>query len=105
MLLGSIDFRLRAGWSYDAEAREFVGPKGVRVAVEGLPKSSKVLFKVPSLHERPVAELSAPEKKLLRSMQAILPRGIEAKDYLEVVRAWAAVEDVSLPPEISLPSK
>lgn len=105
MLLGSINFRLRAGWSYDAEAREFVGPKGERVAAEGLPKTSKVLFTVPSLQERPVAELSAPEKKLLRSMQAILPRGYQAEEYLDVVRAWAAVEDVSLPPEISLPRK
>jgi hypothetical protein len=105
MLLGSIEFRLRVGWSFDAEAREFVGPKGQRVAAEGLPRSSKVLFKVPSLQERPVAELSAPEKKLLRSMQAILPAGVEAKDYLEVVQSWAAVEDVSLPPEISLPRK
>lgn len=104
MLLASIDFRLRKGWSFDEKGREFVGPKGQRVAAEGLPKASKIVYKVPSLQSKAAEELSAPEKKLAGAMQAILPRGIEAEEYLEVVRAWAAVEDVSLPPEISLPS-
>lgn len=104
-ILSSIDFRLRTGWSYDGKAHEFVGPKGERVAAEGLPKSSKIVFKVPSLQAKAAQELSAPEKKLRGAMQAILPRGVKAEEYLEVVKAWAAVEDVSLPPKISLPNK
>jgi hypothetical protein len=97
----SIDFRLRKGWSYDARACEFAGPKGRRVQAEGLPEGSRIEFKAPSLQ----GGASAAEASLSRSMQLVLPRGARAEDYLDTVKKWPAVEAVSLPPRISLPNK
>ncbi len=97
----SIDFRLRKGWIYDAKAREFSGPKGRRVAAEGLPEGSRIDSKVPSLQ----GSATGPEKRLSQAMQVVLPRGARAEDYLETVKSWPAVEAVSLPPKISLPNK
>jgi hypothetical protein len=104
-LAPSIAFRLRKGWNYDASAREFIGPKGRRVAAEGLPEGSRIEFKVPSLRAKAANELTKPERALSAAMHAILPSGAQAERHIETVKSWAAVEDVSLPPRISLPKK
>lgn len=101
----SIDFRLRKGWSYDAQARVFVGPRGKQVEAAGLAADSRIEYKVPSLQEKAGEDLLPAERKLRAAMQVVLPRGERAEDYLEVVRRWEAVEDAAVAPQISLPSK
>jgi hypothetical protein len=58
---------------------------------------------VPALASADPKPLSAPERELARHAQLILPMGSDAAKLLPVVRRWAAVEDVQLPPRVSLP--
>jgi hypothetical protein len=37
-------------------------------------------------------------------MQVILPEGVSPQDYVELVKAWPAVEEASLGPDVSLPN-
>ncbi len=48
-------------------------------------------------------KLSPSERDLRRYMQVILPDGVSAADYVEIVRAWPSVEEAWVAPEVSLP--
>ena len=60
---------------------------------------------MPSLVETDQARLSKHERDLRRYMQVILPAAESPADYIEVVRAWPAVAEAHVAPEVSLPSQ
>ena len=101
---GSIDFTLKSGWSFDAKHHTFTSESGEKSALlSGLPKGSKVVYKVPRLARAKAARLSDAERTLQRHMQVILPAGAPASEYLRAVRAWPAVEKAHVSPQVSLP--
>jgi hypothetical protein len=100
-----IDITLKPGWRLDAGKRWFISASGERcVTGDGLPKGSRTVPKVPALAKTPVANLSPPEKDLLRYVQVVLPQGERPEHYLSVITGWPCVAEVSLPPQVSLPT-
>jgi hypothetical protein len=102
----AIDLKLKPKWLFDARRRVFISGSGEEFQARGrLPRNSRIVYKVPSLVEADQARLSKHERELRRYMQVILPAGESPARYLEVVRAWPAVEEASMAPDVSLPSK
>ena len=99
-----IDFTLKSGWSFDTKHRVFTSESGEKFSpLSGLPKGSRVVYKVPRLARAEVATLSKPERALRRHMQLILAAGEPAAKYLRALQAWPAVEEAHLSPQVSLP--
>ena len=70
-----IDLKLKPGWRYDVGQGVFVGPKGEIGAPASLPQGARIVYKVPTLAQRPARSLSAAERDLSRYLQVIL-RGV-----------------------------
>ena len=69
-----IDIKLKPEWHFDTKRRMFVSDSGEKFAPRGqLPKSSRIVYKVPSLVGADPARLSKHERDLRRYMQVILP--------------------------------
>ena len=68
-----------------------------------LPKDTRIVYKVPALAAADELRLSPSEKELRRYMQVILPQGVSPQDFVEIVRAWPSIEEVSVGPDVSLP--
>jgi hypothetical protein len=103
-LLRYLSLKLKPGWRFDRGTGEFVSAEGHRVPVrDQLPKGSKIVPAVPALAEASPAKLSDAERDLARYFQLILPRGAAPEEYLRVVNCWDAVEEATLPPQVSLP--
>ncbi len=102
-----VEIQLRPGWRFDSRRRVFISDQGECFAPrEELPKNSRIVAKTPALaaaKRAGKAALSAPEQKLLRCLQVILPAGHSAAEHLAAVRRWPCVEAAALPPEVSLP--
>jgi hypothetical protein len=99
----SLAIRLRPGWRLAAPG-EFADAAGARLYVAGdLPAGAELVPTVPALAAADPKRLSAPERELARHVQLILPPGADAATLLPAVTRWAAVEDVQLPPRVSLP--
>ncbi len=100
-----IDLKLKSNWRFDTSRRVFVSANGDEFDPRGeLPKSSKIVYKVPSLAEADVEKLSKHERDLCRYMHVILPAGESPAEHLETVRAWPPVAEANAAPEVSLPS-
>lgn len=99
----AVDFKLKPGWRYDDAKRVFVDDKGVESAAPGLPKKSRVVYKVPSLARSAPKGLSKAERDLQRYMQLIVPAR-PSKELLKRIQSWPWVEEAHLSPEISLPT-
>jgi hypothetical protein len=99
-----IDFTLKSSWSFDTKRRIFTSESGEKFSpFSGLPKGSRVVYKVPRLARADAAKLSEPERALQRYMQLILPQGEPAAKHLRAVQAWPAVEEAHVSPQVSLP--
>lgn len=96
--------KLRPGWSYDSKHRLFVTTSGKSFSPrESLPRGTRISYMVPDLAKRALKSLSRDERNLARYLQIIMPKGMDPNDYLDSVGRWDCTEEVSLPPEISLP--
>ena len=96
--------RIRDGWRFDETTSQFVGGQELRVETKAdLPPRSRVEYRVPKLAKANIRSLSKDELDLLRYFNVILPAGSDPSDYLKIVGKWSCVEDVQLPPEVSLP--
>jgi len=100
----SVDFKLKPGWRYDEAKGVFIDNKGGEFIASGLPKKSRVAYKVPSLARSAAKELSAAEQDLQRYMQLIVPAR-PAKEILKKIQSWPWVEEAHVAPEISLPAE
>jgi len=98
-----IEVKLKPKWRFDASRRVFVSNSGEEFAPRGeLPRNSKIVYKVPSLVEADAARLSKYEK-IAPLHAGDLPARESPADYVNVVRAWACVEEAHVAPEVSLP--
>lgn len=97
--------RLKPGWRYDSRRRRFVAEKGGEVVPgKDLPRGARVVYQVPELAKAAAAgTLSEDEERLARYLHLLLPTGADPSTFLAAVREWDCVEEVRLPPEISLP--
>ena len=59
-----------------------------------LPKGTIIVYKVPALAAADEPRLSQPEEELRR---------YNSQDFVDVVRRWPSVEEVSVGPDVSLP--
>ena len=101
----SIDFSLKAGWSFDSGRRTFKSERGETFSPPGdLPKGTRIVYKVPSLARADARKLDEHERALRRYMQLVLPAGEQPATYLRTVRAWPPVEEAHVTPQVSLPS-
>jgi hypothetical protein len=99
-----VQVTMAPGWRYDARRRAFVSEAGERVTPrDDLPRYSRIVPAAPSLADADPAALSPAERDLQRHLQVVLPAGEPPERYLEVVRAWPAVERADLGPRVSLP--
>ena len=98
-----VEVKLKPKYRYDSRRRIFESDSGERFKPTGLPRHTRIVYKVPALAEVDPAKLSRHEKDLRRYMQVILPEGESPADYIEPIRAWPSVEEAWLAPEISLP--
>jgi hypothetical protein len=100
----TVDLKLKPGWRFDPNRRVFVSEGGERVIPgANLPKRSRIVAKVPNLASADEASLSPAERDLRRYFQVILPPGEPPEHYVDAVRAWPAVEQADLAPEVTLP--
>lgn len=101
-----IDFTLKAGWSFDTKRRIFTTENGETFSpFSGLPKGSRVVYKVPRLGRANVSKLSDAERALRPHMQLILPAGETATRYRRAVQAWPVVDAAQVGPQVSLPRR
>ena len=99
-----IDFTLKAGWSFETKNRIFTSENGETFSpFAGLPKGSRIVYKVPRLARASVSKLSDAERALRTHMQLILPAGETATAYRREVQAWPVVEAARVGPQVSLP--
>ena len=99
-----IDFKLKPGWHYETAQGVFVGPRGVRFALQDLPASARVEHKV-SIPKRTAArQWSKAERELQRHMHVVLPPEHKPEEYVADVQRWPCVEEAHLAPEPSLPT-
>ena len=103
-LLRFLSLKLKTGWRFDPRHRQFVSTKGQRLSIlDQLPEGSAIVPTVPALAKADPAKLSDAECDLARYFQLILPKGAAPEANLRVVKCCDAVEEVSLPPKVSLP--
>lgn len=103
-LLRYLSLRLKTGWRFDRGSGQFVSATGQRLSVRDLlPKGSEIVPHVPALAEADPAKLTEAERELARYFQLILPKGATPEHHLQVVKRWDAVEEATLPPQVSLP--
>ena len=103
-LLRYLSLKLKTGWRFDRSRGQFVSAGGQRLSVrDQLPKGSDIVPTVPALAEADPAKLSDAERDLSRFFQLILPKDATPEHYLRVVKRWDAVEEATLPPQVSLP--
>ncbi len=96
--------KLKAGWSFNPARRLFISKDGRRLSPgRNLPKNSRIVHMTPGLARTPPEALSEDEQILARYLQVILPKGKRPSAHLAAIRKWECVEEVTLPPQISLP--
>lgn len=100
----SVDLKLKPHWRFDAARGLFVIGSGRLFVPTGLPKGSRIAYKVPSLAAADAAKLSRHERDLRRYVQVILPPKESPEAYLAGIRAWPCVENATSTPRISLPT-
>ncbi len=98
--------RIKEGWRFDQKTNQFVSEEGQRLFVKtDLPSRSHVQYRIPQLAKASEDSLTKNEANLRRYFNVILPGSTDPSDYIEVVKNWPCVEDVQLPPEVSLPDE
>jgi hypothetical protein len=97
-----IELKLKPGWRFDPKRRVFVSDRG-QVFKPQVPRSSRIVYKVPRLAKAPSASLSLPERDLQRYMQVILPAGEPPRAHVDAIATWPFVEEAHVAPEVSLP--
>ena len=96
--------KLKDGWVFDSTQRVFVTATGKKLSPKAdLPRQSRIVYMTPDLAKQPPDALSKEERNLVKYLQVLLPKGTDPAAYLSVVNRWECVEEVRLPPEISLP--
>jgi hypothetical protein len=99
-----LDVVLKSGCRLDRASGRLVSPDGRPVAAtESLPRGSELVPVVPHLADLDPAGLSPAERDLARRVKIVLPAGTDPTAVLARVRRWRCVEEVRMPPEISLP--
>ena len=96
--------KLKKAWVFDSVRRIFLSATGNKFSPKAdLPGRSRIIYMTPDLAKQPPEALSKEERNLSRYLQVILPKGTNPSDYISIVGRWECVEEVRLPPEISLP--
>jgi hypothetical protein len=99
----AIELKLKPGWRFEAARGRFVEGSGRTFAPPKLPRGARIVYKAAGLARADPATLSGPERELLRYLQVIVPVKRGAALDEAAVRSWPCAEEVSAPPEISLP--
>ena len=100
----TIDFTLKAGWSFDTKRRIFKSERGETFSpLRNLPKGSRIVYKVPRLARVDAEKLDKHERALRRYMQVVLQVDDQPATYLRTVKAWPPVEEAHVTPQVSLP--
>ena len=103
-LLHYISIKLKPGWRFDRRHAQFVAADGQRLAVrDQLPPGSRIVPTVAALAEADPEQLSVAERDLARHFQLIPLKGTKLEKMLRAVKRWDAVEEATLPPQVSLP--
>ena len=98
--------RVKKGWHFDEETYQFISDQGQCVETKAdLPARTRLEYRVPQLVRTGTNLLSKDEADLLRYFNIMLPPGSDPSEYLVIVKKWPCVEDLHLPPEVSLPNK
>lgn len=97
--------RVKKGWHFDEETYQFVSDEGQCVETKtDLPEGTQLEYRVPELARASQDLLSKDEADLRRYFNIMLPPGSNPPEYLVIVKKWSCVEDLQLPPEVSLPN-
>jgi hypothetical protein len=97
--------KIKAGWTFNPKQKIFVSRKGKKFSpTPHLPKGSELRFMTPELATSDPELLSGAERDLARFLQILFPQGTASKRFIMVIKEWECIEDVRLPPDISLPS-
>jgi len=97
--------KIKAGWTFNPKEKMFVSRKGKKFSpTPHLPKGSEVRFMTPELATSDPGSLSKAERNLARYLQILFPQGTAPKRFIMAIKEWECIEEVRLPPDISLPS-
>ncbi len=100
----SIVARLEAGWRCDPERKGFVHEKsGDFFPVRGLPASTRVEPRFPSLAARRKSQLSKDELKMARYVQFVFHSRARPAKHLKRIASWEVVQDAYVAPLPELP--
>ena len=96
----------RPGWQFDEASARFLSGEGEEVfEPNGLPEGSQIVHMVPDLGTALRSQLSDAEAELARFLHILLPPGSQAAKIAPGVGKWPCLEEVRLPPEVSLPTE
>ena len=96
---------LKPGWWFDAHAGAFVSaPANVRRPSDRLPAGCRLVPTAPEVAKLAPARRSAPERELARHVMLLLPATADPEALSRLAQGWEAVEKVTRPPQVSLPS-
>jgi hypothetical protein len=97
---------VKKGWHFNEESYQFVSDEGQCVETKAdLPAGTRLEYRVPELVQKSPDLLSKDEADLLRYFNIMLPPGSTPSEWLVIVKKWPCVQDLHLPPEVSLPNK
>lgn len=99
-----VDVELKPNWHFEPRRRAFRSESGEEFKPgTGLPKNTRIVYKVPRLAQANETELSRHEMELRRYMLVILPRGRSPGEYVQTIQSWPCVAKAHVAPQLSLP--
>jgi hypothetical protein len=101
----TIEVKLGRDWRYDPKRGLFMSERGEQFAPgRALPRTARIVPKVPSLARTAPARLSKAERELTRFVQIVLPPRTDPARLIAAIRRWPSVEDAQPAPRVSLPA-
>lgn len=103
-LLPNLVVKLGPDWRYVASKNAFVSSDGEEFQpMQELPHGTRIEHMVPNLVARDEPQLTEDELKLARYIHVVFPAGTAPEEHSATVNDWPCVDEVRLPPDISLP--
>src|SRR5262245_27163558 len=96
--------KLKPGWRALPEGGGCISARSRRLSLlEGLPQGVRIEAMIPALAKEATETLSRDERQLARYLHVVFPRAEDPAPFVDVIRRYPCVEEVSLPPHLELP--
>jgi hypothetical protein len=95
---------LKPRWTLQPKPGKFVAGQREVSSAEQLPPAAQIDYLVSRLQKVPREKLSAPEKKLARWVQILLPVGTKPEKFVAELKTWPCFVEVHVAPPPTPPA-